>query len=86
MTVGTGAGQSHGFDTVVSIRHIGTMHDEQIDPMLVMVGQCVFIEVGVGWTVGIGDSVHRSSMAAANPPLFYISSVPRELLIVAYVM
>lgn len=75
MMVGTGEGQSQGFDTVVTIRHIGTMQDEQMLPILVKVGQWVsnWLEVGVGSTVGIGDTGYRSSMAAADVPLFHVS-------------
>lgn len=68
-------GQSHGFDTVVNIKHIGTMQDEQMLPVLVKVGQWVltWLEVEVGSTVGIGETGYRSSIAEANVPLLHVN-------------
>jgi hypothetical protein len=47
VTVGMAVGQSHGLDTVLSLMHIGTAHEGQMVPVLVMVGQWV-LTVGVG--------------------------------------
>lgn len=47
ITVEIAVGQSHGFDTVDNMMHIGMIHDEHMIPVLVTVGQWVSI-VGVG--------------------------------------
>ena len=59
-------GQSHGFETVDNLMHIGTAHDGQIDPVLVMVGQCVLAGckpsaagAAAAWLRGCQDSESR---------------------------